>query len=382
MNAPARRPLRILFVFRAPVGGLFRNVYDVVKELAQRGHQIGIFCDSMTGGPRGEQLLAELKPMLALGLHRTPMRRPPHPADVVPLYKTARLIRELKPDIVQGEGAKGGLYARFEGFFAPKSGPIRCYTPHGGSLNYKPGSLSHRVFMGIEWLLERGTDLFLFESVFVRDRFAEFVCHTNKTRVVALNGLHPEEYQPYACREDATDFFYVGEFREAKGLDTLMEAMALLGRSGLRPSLTMIGGGPDEGMIRRLANGYGLDGQVTWLGVRPAREALTMGRIMVLPSRFESLPYVILEAVGGCVPLISTDVGGIREILPQESLIPANDPQALADAMRKTLARDYEDVKREAAERSEAIRQRFTVEQMVNTIEDAYYAALGARGRV
>lgn len=382
MNAPARRPLRILFVFRAPVGGLFRNVYDVVKELAKRGHHIGIFCDSMTGGPRGEQLLAELAPLLTLGLHRTPMRRPPHPADVVPLYKTARLIRELKPDIVQGEGAKGGLYARFEGFFAPKRGPIRCYTPHGGSLNYKPGSFSHRVFMGIEWLLERGTDLFLFESCFVRDRFAEFVCHTNKTRVVALNGLHPEEYQPYSCREDATDFFYVGEFREAKGLDTLMEAMALLGRGGQRPTVTMIGGGPDEGMVRQLATGYGLDTQVTWLGVRPAHEALTMGRIMVLPSRFESLPYVILEAVGGRVPLISTDVGGIREILPQDSLIPANDPQALADAMREALARDYADVKREAAERSEAIRQRFTVEKMVNTIEDAYYAALSARGRV
>lgn len=377
----SRRPLRILFVFRAPVGGLFRNVYDVVKELAKRGHQIGIFCDSMTGGTRGEKLLAELEPLLALGLYRTPMRRPPHPADIVPLYKTARLIRDLKPDIVQGEGAKGGLYARFEGLFHPASGPIRCYTPHGGSLNYKPGSLSHRVFMGIEWMLERGTDLFLFESCFVRDRFADFVCQTKKPRIVALNGLHPEEYQPYECREGASDFFYVGEFREAKGLDTLMEALARLARTGLKPSLTMIGGGPDEGMIRRLATGYGLDEQVKWLGVRPAHEALTMGRIMVLPSRFESLPYVILEAVGGRVPLISTDVGGIREILPQDSLIPANDPEALAAAMRAALARDYADVKREAAERSEAIRQRFTVEAMVNTIEDAYYDALATRRR-
>jgi glycosyltransferase involved in cell wall biosynthesis len=363
------------------VGGLFRNVYDVVKELASRGHQIGIFCDSMTGGTRGEQLLAELEPMLALGLYRTPMRRPPHPGDIFPLMETSRLIRLLKPDIVQGEGAKGGLYARFTGFFTPKSGPIRCYTPHGGSLNYKPGSLSHRVFMSIEWMLERGTDLFLFESCFVRDRFAEFVCHTEKPRVVALNGLHPEEYTPYTPKPDASDFFYVGEFREAKGLNTLVEALALLARAGLHPSLTLVGGGPDEAMIRNLVAGYGLEAQVHWRGVTPAKEALTLGRIMVLPSRFESLPYVILEAVGGRVPLISTDVGGIREILPQETLIPANDPQALALAMRRALERDYEDTKREAAERSDAIRQRFTVEAMVNTIENAYYDAIEARQR-
>lgn len=381
MNASSRRPLRILFVFRAPVGGLFRNVYDVVKELAERGHQIGIFCDSMTGGARGEQLLAELKPRLALGLYRMPMRRPPHPGDIFPLMETARLIRQLKPDIVQGEGAKGGLYARLGGVLRPRSGPIRCYTPHGGSLNYKPGSLSHRIFMGIEWLLERGTDLFLFESCFVRDRFADFVCHSAKPRVVALNGLHPEEYTPYAPKADASDFFYVGEFREAKGLNTLVEALALLGRAGLRPSLTLIGGGPDETMIRNLVAGYGLDAQVSWRGVTPAKEALTLGRVMVLPSRFESLPYVILEAVGGRVPLISTDVGGIREILPQETLIPANDPQALALAMRRALERDYADIQREAAERSEAIRQRFTVEAMVNTIENAYYDALAGRGQ-
>lgn len=366
-------------MFRAPVGGLFRNVFDVVKGLAGRGHQIGIFCDSTTGGARGEQLLAELQPMLALGLHRMPMRRNPHPSDLPALLKTRQLIRELAPDVVQGEGAKGGLYARFEGFFHPKSGPIRAYTPHGGSLNYHPGSLGHRIFMMIEWLLERGTDLFLFESCFVRDRFTDFVCATNRPKVVALNGLYPHEYTPYAPAPDATDFFYVGEFRHAKGLDTLVEAVALMGQQGLRPSVSLIGSGPDEAAIRALVSARGLDAQFRWRGVTPAREALTMGRIMVLPSRFESLPYVILEAVAGQVPLVSTDVGGIGEIVPKNTLVAANDAAVFAKAMSAMLARPYDAVKAEAAGYADAIRPNFSVERMVDTIEAAYYAVIAAR---
>ncbi len=44
-----QRPLRILYTFRAPVGGLFRNVFDLIRALATRGHEIGLVCDSQTG---------------------------------------------------------------------------------------------------------------------------------------------------------------------------------------------------------------------------------------------------------------------------------------------------------------------------------------------
>ncbi len=379
MNTAPCRPLRVLFVFRAPVGGLFRNVYDVVTELAARGHHIGIICDSTTGGARGEQLLGELKPQLALGLYRSPMRRPPHPADLLALRKTTRLIRALKPDVVHGEGAKGGLYARFGGIFQRESRPIRCYTPHGGSLNYRPGSLQHRFFMAVERILERGTDLFLFESRFARERFAEFVCDTKKPSVVALNGLYPEEFIAYEAGPEASDFFYVGEFREAKGLDTLIEALHQLAQHGRRPSLTLIGSGPDEAKIRQHIARRNLDAQVRWRGVTPTREALRQGRVMILPSRFESLPYVVLEAAGGHVPLIATDVGGIHEILPRDKLLVPDDPAVLARAMGAVLERDYGAVKREAAQNSGAICQQFTIKAMVDTIEQAYGAVLAER---
>ena len=109
--APDLPSLRILYVFRAPVGGLFRNVFDVITALSARGHAIGLLCDSQTGGERGEQLLAELAPLLPLGIHRLPMQRNPHWTDLPALLKIRQLVKDHQVDVVHGHGAKGGLYA-------------------------------------------------------------------------------------------------------------------------------------------------------------------------------------------------------------------------------------------------------------------------------
>lgn len=379
--AEAERPLRILFTFRAPVGGLFRHVYDLVKGLVARGHQVGIVCDSMTGGPRGNALLAELEPDLALGLHRLPMHRNPNAGDIAVLRLIARLIRELKPDVVHGQGAKGGLYARLQGSFPPNSGPVRCYTPHGGSLNYYPGSFLHRVYMQIEKLLERGTDLFLFESRFIQDRYHEFVTVSRRPTVIALNGLYPHEFEPVQPNPDARDFLYVGEFREAKGINTLVEAMVLLSEQGLRPNVQMVGSGPSEERIRALIDKAGLTQSFCWRGVTPAATAFKLGRIMVVPSRFESLPYIVLEAVAGALPLISTNVGGIPEILAADYryLIPPNNPKALADAMADALSRSQDSLAADARRLSANVNERFRVDLMVDTIVAGYRRALAER---
>ncbi len=374
-------PLRILYVFRAPVGGLFRNVFDLIRALAARGHQIGLICDSQTGGERGERLLAELAPLLPFGIQRLPMHRNPHWTDVQALRMVDGLVRKHRVDIVHGHGAKGGLYARLSGLTMGRNRPIRCYTPHGGSLNYYPGSKAHRAFMLVERVLERTTDLFLFESQFITDRYAEFVCQTRRPKVVALNGLHRHEFESVLPHPDATDLLYVGEFREAKGIDTLVEALFQLAARGNCPTITMVGSGPSEAPIRELIKARGLEASFRWRGVTPASEAFRLGRIMVVPSRFESLPYIVLEAVAGQLPLISTHVGGIPEVLPHDYryLIPPNDPSRLAAAMQDAVQRPYADLKADAARLSAEIQTRFTVPLMVETVEGAYRMALAAR---
>ena len=132
MPPPAGRPLKILHVMRAPVGGLFRHVVDLVRGQVARGHQVGIVADSSTGGTTADQTFAQLRPELALGLLRRPMSRHIGASDFGAVRDVARSLRTAGVDVVHGHGAKGGAYARLAGGAA-----IKVYTPHGGSLHFE-----------------------------------------------------------------------------------------------------------------------------------------------------------------------------------------------------------------------------------------------------
>jgi glycosyltransferase involved in cell wall biosynthesis len=115
----------------------------------------------------------------------------------------------------------------------------------------------------------------------------------------------------------------------------------------------------------------------------PIRMALARARAMVIPSRAESLPYVILEAAAAAQPLISTDVGGIAEIYGpnhRERLIPANDPAILAGAIRAMLAMPEAERRAQAADLALHVRQNFRLDDMIDGVIAGYREALKARG--
>ena len=75
------------------------------------------------------------------------------------------------------------------------------------------------------------------------------------------------------------------------------------------------------------------------MGAKPARAAFALGRMLVVPSRAESLPYIVLEAAAAGLPIIATNVGGIAEIFGPDAdeLVPPGDPAALADAIAQAM---------------------------------------------
>ena len=113
----------------------------------------------------------------------------------------------------------------------------------------------------------------------------------------------------------------------------------------------------------------------------PAAIAFKLGHVMVVSSRFESLPYIVLEAVAGQLPLITTDVGGIPEVVTRDYryLLPPNDPKRLAMVMKEVFGRQFADLKAEAASLSDEIKMRFTVPLMVETVLSGYRDALRLR---
>ncbi|MGU3538363.1 glycosyltransferase family 4 protein [Methylobacterium sp. A54F] len=379
----AAPPHRILHVFRAPVGGLFRHVVDLARLQAAAGHEVGIVCDALTGGERAEQALAALAPVLALGVTRLPMRRNPHPTDLAALRATARRAEAVGADVLHGHGAKGGVYARFAPVRTGGRPVVRAYTPHGGSYNYQPGSLLHRVYMGAEAVLARRTDVFLFESAYVAGRHRAYVGMEGRISRIVHNGLSAAEFEPVAEAPDAFDLLYVGELREAKGLPVLLETLAHLHAAGRPLRLLMVGSGPDAEALRLRAAALGLAEAVAFEPAQPIRPVLARGRIMVVPSLAESLPYVVLEAAAAARPLVATDVGGIPEIFgaAASDLVPPRDALALKDAILRLLDERPEALKDRFEALSASVRRNFSMDRMGANVLSGYAAAFRARAR-
>ena len=261
MHAPLPRPLRILHVVRSPVGGIFRHIYELAEGQVARGHAVGMIVDSTTGGPRADAALAAIEPKLSLGIRRFPIAREIGPSDVVSLSRMFRRIKEVEPDVLHGHGAKGGACVRL----APAdAGTIRVYTPHGGALHYRPGTLRGMIYGGIERLLMRRTDLLLFESHYARDTYIRSIGEPSGLVRVVCNGVSEAEFAPIERAADATDLVFVGELREVKGVDILLDALAALRKAGRRLTLTIVGDGVD---------GDALQGRARLLGWTFARWA-------------------------------------------------------------------------------------------------------------
>jgi glycosyltransferase involved in cell wall biosynthesis len=307
--------------------------------------------------------------VLALGLSRVPMSRQLGASDLPAVAHVARRAAEAAVDVIHGHGAKGGAYARL----ARNARAIRVYTPHGGSLHYRWSTPAGFFYLAAERALMPRTDLFLFESRYGREVFRAKVGSCAALARVVHNGVNRTDFEPVITDPNATDLVFVGELRALKGVAVLIEAIALLAREGNRVTITIAGDGPDRATFEAQAAKLGVSETVRFLGSMPARSAFALGRRLVVPSRAESLPYIVLEAAAAGVPMIATNVGGIPEIFGPAAgdLVPPGDPDALARTIGKALGED--EIKRGAALRLQArVGERFSAEAMTDDVLVAY----------
>jgi glycosyltransferase involved in cell wall biosynthesis len=372
---PVDRPLKILHVTRTPVGGIFRHILDVAGGQAARGHHVGIICDSTTGGERAEAALATIAPQMKLGVSRVAIQRELSPTDVFGFVRVSRHLGRLGVDVLHGHGAKGGAFVRL--MSAPSA--IRVYTPHGGSLHYGRHTLRGTVYGAIERFLMRRTELFLFESAFARDAYRAMVGAPGGIVRVVPNGISSAEMMPVEPAANAADLVSVGEFRHIKGTDVLIEAVAELHQAGRPVSLAVAGDGEEGPALREQVSRLGLTDSIRFLGHVQARKAFSHGRLLVVPSRADSLPYVVIEAGGARIPIIASRVGGIPEILGQDgNLVPPEDPARLAAAIATAL--DDPAAAQASAERLGArVRELFSQDAMVEGVLAGYTAAITAK---
>jgi glycosyltransferase involved in cell wall biosynthesis len=371
------QPLRILHAVRAPVGGIFRHILDLANGQADRGHHVGIITDSLTGGERAEAALKEIAPRLKLGVRRIAIHREPHPADFLVWARFMFLVRKLKPDVLHGHGAKAGAFVRLR---RRSKSRIRVYTPHGGSLHYPLDTLKGAFYSRLERTLMNSTDLFLFESAFARNTYQRTIGMPEGLVRCVFNGVTADEFDPVVKATDATDIVYVGEFRHIKGADLLIDAVARLNADGKKVTLTLAGDGEEMAALKAQVQRLGLGEKVRFIGHVKARYGFSKGSVLVVPSRGDSMPYVVIEAAAAGIPMVAANVGGIPEIFGShtDALFAPNLVGAMADAI-ETALEDPE----AAAQRAKSLRERvlmhFSQKAMVEGVLAGYRDAFADR---
>jgi len=378
MAETSDRPLRIVHAVRAPVGGIFRHILDLANGQIDAGHHVGIIADSLTGGDRASAALAEIAPRLKLGVRRLAIHREPHPADMLVWARFMYLIARLKPDVVHGHGAKAGAFIRMIG---RSKRFIRVYTPHGGSLHYPLRTWRGAFYSRLERALMNNTELFLFESAFARDTYQRTIGTPTSGLVrCVFNGVTAAEFDPVILAPDATDIAYVGEFRHIKGADLLIDAVARLRADGKPMTLTLAGDGEELDSLKAQVEKHSLTESVRFIGHVKARFGFSKGKILVVPSRGDSMPYVVIEAAAAGIPMVAANVGGIPEIFGshQDALFAPNSAGATADAIETAL-----DGPAATATRAKALRERifmhFSQKAMVEGVLASYREAFARR---
>lgn len=184
-----------------------------------------------------------------------------------------------------------------------------------------------------------------------RDFIAEkFLAGQGQKIRVIYNGLPLEDImsEPEEVR-DPHLLLGVGRFVEKKGFDLFLESIAMLRRSGEKIRGVLVGDGEDRAKLERKTKDLGLESVVTFTGPLPRAETLSwMRRARVLSApcvvakdgNQDALPTVLLEALSVGCPVVSTPVGGIREIVDDGVhgiICPENDVAALASATARLL---------------------------------------------
>lgn len=352
---------------------------DLTDAQIAAGHAVGIVCDSTTGGEFEERLFNVMGSKLALGIHRTPMQRHIGPGDVASAWRTYRIIKELQPDVLHGHGAKGGAYARLFGSLlrVSRSCVARLYSPHGGSLHYDEGTLTGKIFFAIERLMGRFTDHLLFVSEYERRAYRKKVGEPKVPNSLVYNGLRTSEFEPVAAGGDAADLLYIGMMRDLKGPDIFIDAITRAEKALARNlRAVMVGAGDDLPSYRAQAKRLGLGDRIEFLEPMPARKAFALAHLVVVPSRAEAMPYIVLETLAAGKPMIATAVGGIPEIFGSGSpALVEPDPVELGNKMVAALT-DLA-AYRDTMPNGSGLKARFGADVMAREIEKAYFAALG-----
>ena len=272
-------------------------------------------------------------------VHLEHLRRPISPwRDLRGFAELYRLLRRRRPDVLHASSSKAGVIGRLAAVAARV--PVRIFTVHGWAFSAHSGAAAV-LYRWADRIAGRATTATICVSQRERaDGLRARTCRADRT-VVIPNAVDVDAYPQAPLDRTVPRLISVGRLAAPKDWSTLLFALTELDAETFA-ELVIVGDGPDRERVEDELARSSLGRRVRLLGVRDDVPGLVSDAdVFVLASRSEGLPLSVIEAMAAGLPVVASDVGGLRELVRDGEtgvLVPSGDPAALGDALRPLLA--------------------------------------------
>lgn len=386
--------MRVLQVMESTIGGTRRHLVDLCHGLLAAGDEVHV----VAAAERQASFREDLARLAEAGAAVTelPMVRSIAPGtDWRHKNELRERIRAVQPDVVHTHSSKAGALGRVAAKGAP--GLAVVHTPHTFAFLFDRmfSAPKRRLFRAIETRLARATTRMIAVSEGERETMVRAGVVAPERVCVVPNGVDPERWRAARALEraeldvgpDAELVLVVGLLNSAKGQDLALRALAA-GPLAARPGavLLLAGHGDDRAALEALAVELGVADRVRFLGWRDDVPALmATADVVLLPSRWEGMPYVVLEAMAAGKPVVATRVDGARDLVEEGRtglVVDVGDVDAIAGAVARVLDGELGALDAVGARAAARIDERFTLEHMVAETRAVYEEAREAVGAI
>jgi glycosyltransferase involved in cell wall biosynthesis len=380
VNVSIKR-LSMLQILEPSGGGSGRHFLDLCRAMQHRGHAVTAIYSPVRAE---EAFVQELVGLGLDGVYPVGMKRSLGPSDLSAWLEIRRIIARHGPfDLIHGHSSKAGALARLR---LPGSRTPVIYTPHAfRTMDPSLGAKPRLAFGGIEWLLgARFSDRVICVSRDEYDHAVSLGIPKRRLRIVYNGVTKPPVGQREAIRArfdiapDDILYGFIGRLSSQKAPERLVDAFAEVAAQQPNTKLLMIGNGELEQDVRQRIAASGLGGRAHLDGGIPGPTAIDAFDIVVMPSRYEAMSYVMLEAASGGKPLVLTDVGGVSTVLEhgRNGLKVANSDD-LAELVAAMLAATDPETLASFTSEAQRRQDRYTLTGMADETEEIYFDLLG-----
>ncbi len=287
------------------------------------------------------------------------------------VWKLSRLFRQFQPDLVQ----TFLFHANIAGRIAARAAGVRNVV-----CGIRVAERQSRWHLWLDRLTTRWVTKYVCVSESVARFSAEQGGLARDKLAVIPNGVDLEHYpaaRPAALSEAGVPrgsrvVVFVGRLEPQKGLTWLLEAAAQWLPRNPDARLVVVGRGPQRTALEHLALRQRVADRVHWLGWRAdVAEILAASDVLVLPSRWEGMPNVVLQAMASRIPVLATDVEGVRELLGENAepqTVAFGDTPTLVEKLTRLLS-DRQLAERLGQDNRRRVEQSFSIQRMVAAYE-------------